>query len=331
MLKAESQVRKKIDKEKRTGSLGERLGLLVALILLVVIFGYLSPNFLTLTNISDTLLSSSLIGIVAAGMTIVIISGGFDLSVGSNMALTGVIVGSMLHNGLPQGLSIIAGLCVGVVVGLVNGFSVAKLKINPLITTLATMTIVRGLAYIYSNGTSYGIYGTKPVFPNFGFLGVGHLFYIPMPVVLMIVVSVVIYIVLNHTIFGREVYALGGNQEAARVCGIQVEKMQIIIYLLTGILAAFAGIVLASRLSAGIPSAGNGYELNAIAAVVLGGASLAGGKGRVEDTILAVLVLGVLGNGFVLMGLSSFLQDVARGAVLLLAVGIDQMRQRRAV
>ncbi|MGI9860927.1 ABC transporter permease [Moorella naiadis] len=317
-------------KQRKVGSLAERLGLLVALLLLIIIFTYVSPNFLTWDNFSNMFLSFALIGIVAAGMTVVIISGGFDLSVGSNMALTGVIVGSIMHGGLPQWLAIVAGLVVGVAVGLLNGMSIAKVKINPLITTLASMIIVRGLAFIYSKGLSFGIYGTEPIFPDFGYWGRGLLAGLPMPVVLMFLVVAGIYVLLNKTVFGREVYAIGGNEEAARVCGINVEKTQILIYLLMGLLAAFAGIILASRLSAGVPSAGTGYELNAIAAVVLGGASLSGGQGRVEDTILAVLVLGVLGNGFVLLGLSSFLQDVARGVVLLLAVGIDQVRQRRA-
>jgi ribose transport system permease protein len=308
----------------------ERIGLLISLVLLIITFSIISPYFLTLDNFSNMLLSLSLIGIVSAGMTIAIVSGGMDMSVGSNMALVGVIVGSMLHSGMPQWISITTGLFIGLLIGACNGFFIAKIKINPLITTLATMIIVRGIAFLYSNGLSFGIYGTKPEFPDFGYWGRGILFGIPVPVILMILVIGIVYIVLTKTIFGREIYSLGGNSEAARVCGINVERNTIIVYLIMGVLSAFAGIILASRLTAGVPSAGTGYELNAISCVVLGGASLMGGQGRVEDTVLAVLVLGVLGNGFVLLGLSSFLQDVARGVILLLSVGIDQMRQRRA-
>jgi ribose transport system permease protein len=313
----------------RAGNLRDRLGLLISIALLVVIFSVLSPHFVSWDNLSNLLLSSALIAIVASGMTFTIIGGGLDLSVGSNIALTGVVVGSMLYSGMPQWLAIVVGLAIGAALGAFNGISVAKMKINPLITTLATMTIIRGLAYLYSKGLSFGIYGTKPVFPDFGFWGRGFLLGIPFPVWLMVIVIVLVYILLNKTIFGREIYAIGGNEEAARVCGIHIERAKIIVYLLMGLIASFAGIVLASRLTAGVPSAGSGYELNAIAAVVLGGASLSGGKGKLEDTILAVLILGILGNGFVLMGLSSFLQDVARGVVLLLSVGIDQLRERR--
>ncbi len=315
---------------KRSAISLERIGLLISLVVLIIIFAIISPYFLTLDNFSNMLLSLSLIGIVSAGMTIAIASGGMDMSVGSNMALTGVIVGSMLHSGMPQWLAIAVGLLIGLLIGACNGISIAKVKINPLITTLATMIIVRGIAFLYSNGLSFGIYGTKPTFPDFGYWGRGILLGIPVPVILMVLVVAVVYVILTKTVFGRDVYAIGGNAEAARVCGINVERNTIWVYLIMGVLSAFAGIILASRLTAGVPSAGTGYELNAISCVVLGGASLTGGQGKVEDTLLAVLVLGVLGNGFVLLGLSSFLQDVARGLILLLSVGIDQMRQRRA-
>ncbi len=311
-------------------SIGERIGLIVSLLLLVILFAVISPYFFSFSNFSNMLMSISLIGIVSTGMTLVIIGGGFDLSVGSNMALTGVIVGSMLHAGFSQFLSIPVGLATGLCIGLLNGFSIAKIKINPFITTLSMMIIIRGAAFIYSKGVSFGIYDTVPTFPDFGFWGRGSILGIPVPILLMCIVAVAGQIVLSRSVFGREIYAVGGNEEAAVVSGINRDRIIITVYALSGVLASFAGIVLASRLTAGVPSAGTGYEMNAVAAVVLGGASLKGGEGRVTDTLLAVLVIGVLGNGFVLLGLSSFWQDVARGVILMLSVGLDQYRSRRS-
>lgn len=308
----------------------ERLGLLVSLVLLVIIFSNVSRFFFTLDNISNMLLSIALIGITASGMTIVIICGGVDLSISSNIALTGVIVGSILHAGNPQWAGILAGLGVGILIGFLNGVSVSLFNITPLIATLASMIIVKGLAFIYSHGTSFGIYGTVPAFPDFGFWGRGIMFGIPTPVILLFFVMLITFFVLRKTVFGRELYAVGGNEEAARVSGIKIKQLKAVTYIISGVLSAFAGIILASRLTAGVPTAGTGYEMNAVAAVVLGGASLNGGKGKIEDTFLAVLVLGVLSNGFVLLGYSTFLQDVARGIILLLSVGIDEMRNRRA-
>jgi ribose transport system permease protein len=307
----------------------ERLGLIVSLVLLVIIFSFVSRFFLTLDNISNMLLSISLLGIAASGMTIVIICGGVDLSIGSNIALTGVIVGSILHSGQSQWIGILAGLGVGILVGTLNGVSVSVFKITPLIATLSSMIIVKGVAFIYSNGISFGIYNTVPVFPDFGFWGRGHILNIPTPVVLLFIIMIITFFILSKTIFGRELYAVGGNEEAAKVSGIKTGKVKALSYLISGSLASFAGIILASRLTAGVPTAGTGYEMNAAAAVVLGGASLSGGKGKIENTLLAVLVLGILSNGFVLVGLSSFTQDVARGVILLLSVGIDEARKRK--
>jgi len=307
----------------------DKLGLLISLAVLIIIFTIMSDAFLTFSNISNLVLASALVGIVAAGMTVVIISGGFDLSVGGNVALTGVVVASLLADGVSQPVAMLAGMLVGVAVGAFNGFSVTKLRINPFITTLAMMIIVRAVAFIYTGGLSFGISDTRPVFPDFGFWGRGHLLEIPVPVWLFILVSIGVFILLNKTIFGREVYAIGGNEEAARVSGININRVKFTVYVMIGMLASFAGVLLASRLTAGIPGAGNGYEFQAITAVILGGASLSGGKGKVTNTVLAIIVLGVLGNGFILIGLSSFHQDAARGVLLLVSVGIDQIRQRR--
>jgi len=308
--------------------LGDKLGLLVSLVLLIIIFSILSDAFLTFSNISNLILASALVGIVAAGMTVVIISGGFDLSVGGNVALTGVVVASLLADGMPQWVAVLAGMGVGLAVGTFNGICVTKFKINPFITTLAMMITVRAVAFIFTGGLSFGIFDTRPAFPDFGFWGRGILLNIPVPVWLFILTAIGVYILLNKTILGREIYAIGGNEEAARVSGININRVKLIVYIMIGLLASFAGVLLASRLTAGIPGAGNGYEFQAITAVILGGASLSGGKGKLENTVLAIVVLGILGNGFVLIGLSTFHQDFARGVLLLISVGIDQLRQR---
>jgi len=309
----------------------DMFGMLVCLVLLVIVFSALSPAFLTFSNISNLVLASALVGIVAAGMTVVIISGGFDLSVGGNVALTGVVAASLLADGRPQWIAALVGLCVGLGVGLFNGISITKFRINPFITTLAMMIIVRAVAFIYTDGVSFAIRDTSPVFPDFGFWGRGILLGVPVPVWMFILVSIGVYILLNKTIIGREIYAIGGNEEAAKVSGININKVKLIVYLIVGVLASFSGILLASRLTAGIPGSGNGYEFQAITAVILGGASLSGGRGKIQNTILAIIVLGVLGNGFILIGLSSFHQDFARGVLLLISVGIDQLRQRRGL
>jgi len=321
-------------KGQKKNILGGRLGLLIILVALIIIFTVLSKYFMTWDNISQLLLSISIIGIISIGMTCVIIGGGLDLSVSANVALTATMVGYILHNSVSlkqQGIAFVVGLGIGAVIGLMNGLLITRLKINPLITTLATMVIVRGIAFLFSKGLTFGIFGSTPQFPNFGFWGRGYILTIPIPVILMIIVLLIVFVILHYTILGREIYIVGGNEEAATVSGINVNKVKIMMYLFSGVLSAFAGIILASRLAAGIPSSGQGYELSAIAAVVLGGASLKGGNGRVLDTMLAVLVIGILANGFVLMGLNTFLQDVTRGLILLISVGIDQFRQRRTV
>jgi len=308
----------------------EKLGLFVSLVLLVTIFSIMTPAFLTKSNLTNIALNSSLIGIVASGMTVVIISGGFDLSVGSNVALTGVVVASLLKNGVPQLPAVLAGLCVGVLIGVINGLSITKLRINPFITTLAMMTIVRAVAQIYTGGVSYGIFDTRPVFPDFGFLGRGILFQIPVLVWLLILFAIVVYILLNKTVLGREIYAIGGNEEAAKVSGINIEKRKLTVYIMVAVITSFVGVLLASRLASGSPHVGQGYEFQAITAVILGGASLSGGKGKLENTILAVIVIGILDNGITLLGLSVYHQNFARGVLLLISVGIDQLRRMRA-
>jgi len=307
-----------------------RLGLIIALVVLVVAFSFLSDYFLTWLNFTQLLLAVAINGILASGMTLVVVSKGIDLSVGSVVAFGSTVLGYLMSKDYSL-MSVAMLLCVfiGVGAGLINGLCITKLRISPLITTLATMTAFRAAAMLFSDGVAFGIKGSTPAFPDFGFWGRGTLLSIPAPVWLMILVSVLVYLLLNRTIFGRKVYAIGGNEEAAHVSGINVNRTKMIIYTINGLICGFAGIILASRLAAGVPSAAIGYELTAVSAVVLGGTSLDGGKGRIFDTFLAVIVLGVLANGFVLLGLPRNWEDFARGCILIIAVGIDQFRQRR--
>ena len=253
-------------------------------------------------------------------MTMVIISGGIDLSVGSVVALTGTLVAQLSHQ-MPIGEAVALAVCAGLVVGAFNGAAITLLKINPLIATLGTLSIARGLAFILSGGLTQTI-DNEP----FGFLGRGFVAGVPFQVLVMLVLFFLTAWVLRKTVFGRSLYAIGGNRAASRLAGLPVNGVQLAVYVLSGFSAALGGVFLASQLSAGAPAAANGIELSVIAAVILGGTSLSGGKGTMGGTLLGVLILGTLNNGLTLLNVSSYYQEVARGVVLLLAVGLDQLR-----
>jgi ribose transport system permease protein len=291
---------------------------------MVVFFSLASPYFMTWTNMVNLGQTLATSGIVAFAMTLVIISGGIDLSVGSVAALAGVLT-SLLWTflGVPLALAAILGVLSGVMVGIVNGFMITRIKISPLITTLATFSIVRGLAFVISNGQTNQLNNDA-----FKFLGRGDIAGVPFSLILMVIVYVFFSYLLSHTRFGRNVFAIGGNAEASRLAGIPINRTLMWVYILSGLFAAFAGIIIAAQLALSAPRAAVGLELTAIAAVVLGGTSLSGGKGTLFGTLLGVLILRVLDNGLVLLNVSSFYQDVASGVVLLLAVGFDQVRQR---
>ncbi|QJD82103.1 ABC transporter permease [Cohnella herbarum] len=298
------------------------VGLLILYIIIVVFFSLKSPYFLTVNNFLNIGLATSILGIIAVAMTFVIISGGIDLSIGSIVALTGVITAQVYESSGSLPLAIISGLCIGVVMGLLNGFLITYLKINPLITTLGTMSIGRGLAFVMSGGSTSSM-------ADFKYLGRGYLLGIPFPLILMIIIFIIAYFVLKHTIFGRTVYAIGGNEVASRLAAIPVRRNQMLIYLICGLAAALGGLILTSQLGAGAPQAATGIEMSVIAAVILGGCSLAGGRGTIIGTLLGVIILGTVNNGLVLLNVSSYWQEVARGFVLLAAVAIDQVQKLR--
>ena len=298
--------------------------LLVFYIGLLVVFTMLSPFFFTLRNMMAIGSNIAFIGLMAAAGTPLIIAGGLDLSVAAIAGLVGVLL-AVLHGdvGINIWVAALAALALGAFIGSINGLFATRLKLNPLIVTLGMMSIVSGAALILTGGL------TKPLMvPGFNWIGSGRIFDIPVPPILMIITYIVLSIVLRRTRFGRFVYASGGNAEASRLIGLPVERVQMILYIISGVSGAVAGMILAAMLGAAAPNAASAHLLTVIAAIILGGTSLYGGRGSVWGTLLAVLILGTLNNGLTLLDVSSFWQDVTRGLVLMLAVSLDQIRTR---
>lgn len=301
----------------------QKIGPLIGLLLIVVIITIMSPNFLTVNNLLNVLRQVSINALIAFGMTFVILTGGIDLSVGSILALTGAVTAGLMAGGMDPVLAMFLGLLLGAVLGAINGVIIAKGKVAPFIATLATMTIYRGLTLVYTEGRPISGLGDSQAFQ---LLGKGYFFGIPVPVITMAITFGILYFILKKTTFGRRVYAVGGNEEASRLSGISVDRIKIYVYSLTGALAALAALILTSRLNSAQPTAGNMFELDAIAAVVLGGTSLTGGRGWIVGTLIGALIIGVLNNGLNLIGVSSFFQQVVKGAVILVAVLLDRKK-----
>jgi ribose/xylose/arabinose/galactoside ABC-type transport system permease subunit len=300
-----------------------RWGLVGAFLLFCAFLAVATPSgtFLSGRNAVFVLLQISVNTVLAAGMTMVILSRGIDLSVGSVVALSGVVGADLVAQGTPVPVAAVIALGVGALVGLINGMSIVFLRVAPFIATLATMTAARGLAYLYTDGISIG---NLP--GAFTFWGNGRIGHLPVPVFVAAAVVTFTAVVLGRTIFGRRLYALGGNEEAARLAGVRVGGMKLTVYTVMGALAGLGGLLLAARLGAGDPKAGQLFELTAIAAVVVGGTSLTGGRGGVWGTVLGALIIGVLDNGLVLMDVSAFWQMVVKGLVILGAVALDRGR-----
>ncbi|WP_290778981.1 ribose ABC transporter permease [Exiguobacterium sp. UBA5002] len=307
-------------KPRRLG-IGQKLGPLAGLFAIVLVVSIMEPDFLTLNNLFNILRQVSINALIAFGMTFVILTGGIDLSVGSILALSSAFVAGLMTDGTSALIAILAGLIVGAVMGALNGMVISLGKVAPFIATLATMTIFRGLTLVYTDG--------KPITGLsqggwFELFGRGYFWIFPVPVLTMLLAFAVLYFILKKTTFGRYTYAIGGNEEAAKLMGIQVNKVKIMIYSLSGLMAALAGIILTSRLNSAQPTAGTSYELDAIAAVVLGGTSLSGGRGWIVGTLIGALIIGTLNNGLNLLGVSSFFQLVVKGLVILFAVLADR-------
>lgn len=303
----------------------QNLGTILALIILMVFVSILNPTFLQANNLMNLMRQLIINGFIALGMTFVILTGGIDLSVGSTLALTSAIFAGLLQNGMNTGLAILVAVGLGLILGLINGILITKGKLAPFIVTLATMTIFRGLTLVYTDGRP--IAGPKDNFA-FKFLGKGQFFGIPFQVILFILAFLCLWIILNKTSLGRKIYAVGGNEKASFISGINIYKVKIWVYVISSLMAVLSGLVLTSRLNSAQPTAGAAYEMDAIAAVVLGGTSMTGGSGSLTGTLIGILILGVLNNGLNLLGVSSFYQQIVKGIVILIAVLIDRKRNK---
>ncbi len=295
---------------------------LIALLFLIVIVSFLNPNFFTVDNILNILRQTSVNAIIAVGMTLVILTAGIDLSVGSVLALCGAFAASLIAMEVPVLIAVPTALFAGAALGAISGIIIAKGKVQAFIATLVTMTLLRGVTMVYTDGRPIST-GFTDTADAFAWFGTGYALGIPVPVWLMVIVFAAAWYLLNHTRFGRYVYALGGNESATRLSGINVDRVKIGVYAICGLLAALAGIIVTSRLSSAQPTAGMGYELDAIAAVVLGGTSLMGGKGRIMGTLIGALIIGFLNNALNLLDVSSYYQMIAKAVVILLAVLVD--------
>lgn len=321
-------VETKTEKERRTLPLSRwipwgRIGLPLVIVLMGVFFGAINPNFWTMTNLTNVARQVSILALISVGETFAILSAGIDLSVGSLLALVSVICAqTMLEYGVAVG--ILAGILIGAVCGLINGILIAKARIPPFIATLAMLVGARGLALTLSGGLP--IAGLPKSFLT---IGAGYILGIPIPAIIAAIVMAIGYFILSRTAFGRNVYAVGGNEEAAMLSGINVSRVKILVYLLSGICAGIAGVVLTSRVISGQPTLGEVQELYAIAAVVIGGSKISGGYGGVGKTVLGVLVLGLLNNGLNLIRVSSYVQLIVIGVIIVLAVYVDLLRSRR--
>jgi ribose transport system permease protein len=299
-------------------------GTLIGLVAIVVIFGLLAPDFLSQRNLLNILQQSSINACLALGMTLVIISGGIDLSVGPTAAISAVITATMLVAGVPIPLAIVAGLAIGAICGLVNGVLVAYAGLQPFIVTLGTLSTYRAIALIYTGGNP--VLGIPPDFRS---LFNGSLVGLPIPVIIVAVVALAAWVLLKKTPLGEYLLAVGGNEEAAYVAGVPIAITKITAYVISGVLAALASMILIGRLGAAEPILGNLWELDAIAAAAIGGASLMGGKGSVIGTILGAVILGAMRNGLTLMNVQAFYQLLATGLIILVAMMIDRVTRGR--
>jgi len=303
---------------------GRQFGTFIGLLGLMLILWILTPYFLTVSNLLNVLEQSSINAIIAVGMTFVIISAGIDLSVGSILAFSGVVMAGVLQGGAPIPLALLIGLISGMLCGLVNGSLISFGKLPPFIVTLGMMSIARGAALVFTDGRPISGFSE-----GFRWLATGKLFFIPMPLIVMVVVFVFAQILLTKTKFGRYTYAMGGNEEATRLSGVNVRFHKTLVYMLSGLTSAVAAILLTARLNSAQPIAGMMYELDAIAATVIGGTSLMGGEGTLTGTLIGALIMGVLRNGLNILGVSSFLQQIIIGSVIVAAVLFDTVLKKK--
>ena len=298
-------------------------GIIIAFLLLCVALTFLNKYFLTPENISNILLQTSINGILAMGMTLVILTGGIDLSVGSVLAFSSIVAATFVTGDNPQSplVALLVGILTGAVLGLINGCIIAYLKIPSFVATLGMLSVARGLTYAYTGGMP--VPNLSESFLN---LGEGFFFGVPMPVLIFLLIFAILWVVLNHTTYGRSVYAVGGNVKSARTAGIATKPVIASVYVIAGLLAGLGGLILTARTSSALPQAGVSYELDAIAAVVIGGTSLSGGVGSIAGTLLGALIIGTINNGLDLLGVSSAYQQIVKGCIIVVAVLLDYSR-----
>ncbi|MDR1252358.1 MAG: ABC transporter permease [Treponema sp.] len=311
----------------------QRFGLFFVIILMVLLMRFVlepiiipdrPPVFLTGGNIVNVLRQVSMNGIMAVGITFVILTGGIDLSIGAIVAVTSVIAGYHLDHGGTWQMAFALGMTGALIFGITNGILIAVGGLPPFIATLATQAIARGFALVYSNGRPYLILDDK--FLN---IGKGSSLGIPNPIWLLLTVCLLAYIVLTFTVFGRHVYAFGGNRQAAKLAGVRIKLVEIAVYVIAGVLAGLTAIILTARISSGQPTAGQGYELDAIAAAAIGGTSMIGGSGTVGGTIMGFIIIGIMINSMTLLGVSSYYQQIVKGFIIIAAVMLDMVIKRR--
>lgn len=298
-------------------------GSFIALIFLVIVIGAISPDFRTVNNFLSLLRQSAINGLIAFGMTCVILTGGIDLSVASVLALTSIICAHTIKIGLPAPLSMLIALIFGIILGTISGLMVTKSRLQPFIATLITMTGYRGLTMILSGGKPISRLGNNLLLNQ---IGKGSFLGIPIPVWILIIFFAIFLFVLKKTVLGRQIYATGSNAKAAELAGININNIKLIVYAVSGFMASLSGLILVSRLGSAQPTLGSGYELDAIAAVALGGTSMTGGRGKITGTLIGILIIAVLNNGLNIIGLSSYYQDVVKALVIFLAVISDRNR-----
>lgn len=308
---------------KKIMSKVQDMGALIALILLVIVIGVISPEFRTIDNFMSLMRQSSINGFIAFGMTCVILTDAIDLSVGSVLALSTALCAAAIKGGMPVALAMLMALVIGTALGAVSGILVTKGRLQPFIATLITMTVYRGLTQIFMNGKPISGLGDSFLLK---FVGRGAVFGIPVPVILFIAVFILFAFLLGKTTFGRRIYATGSNATSAKLAGVNVNRTKLIAYSISGCMATLSGLILLSRMASTQPTLGTGYELDAIAAVALGGTSMSGGRGRIWGTFVGVLIIAVLNNGLNILGVSSYYQDVIKGIVILIAVLSDSKR-----
>ena len=303
----------------------QKFGLVVIVVFILILFTAINPIFLSTNNMLNVLRQVSMLGIVAVGVTCIMVAGGIDISVGSMLSLINVTAAILMINlGVNPFIASICAILVGGLLGLINGLIITNLDVPPLIETLAMMTVFRGVSFILTDGLP--IYG----FPDsFSVIGQGYVLGIPIPVIIMAVVIFFGYYVLNKTYFGRHLYAIGGNEEAAIYSGIDVIKTKLMVYAGSGLLAGVAGIILLSRISSGQPNTGQGFEMDVVTAVVLGGVSISGGQGNIFNVLMGVIIMGLLSNGMVIIGVSEYYQWIVKGLVLVGAVAMDRAARKR--